>query len=237
MDDKNKRSLKHDYIYIFFPFILGCLSLILLVCDKFSGAEFVSFIVVIAIITLIIKLLPSIVEFTIAGNSVRLREKIDEADRLTKELSLLRVFALSGVFNDVKYSHAPVNQWFSRVANIVDIYNMTCDNDELQTLFKGRMIDSLRRAYKIFTYNLKDRAREYNITDEYGGDITIEQLRILKCKLNDNGNDNFHEKQLILEDMDVINVALLSSTIINHLELGENKIEKMVDLISGPPVL
>ena len=234
MDDKNKRSLKHDYIYIFFPFILGCLSLILLVCDKLSGTEFVSFIVVIAIITFIIKLLPSIVEFTIAGNSVRLREKIDEADRLTKELSLLRVFALSGVFNEVKYSNAPVNTWFSRLANIVDIYNMTCDNDELQALFKNRMIESLKKAYNIFTYSLNDRIREYGIIDEYGGNITIEHLKILKCKLNEKDNDT-HNQQLKLDDIDVINMALLSSTIIERLELGDNKIEKMVDLIGGRP--
>lgn len=67
------------------------IAILLLVGHFLSGTEFVSFFVAICMFLIITKMLPYISEFSIAGNSLKLREKLTEADKLTSDLLKLRV--------------------------------------------------------------------------------------------------------------------------------------------------
>ncbi len=78
-------------VYTSSALIAFFIAFLLLLTHFLSGSEFVGFVVAIAMFTLVLKLLPSIQEFSIAGNTVRLRETLNEATQLTSELRRLRL--------------------------------------------------------------------------------------------------------------------------------------------------
>lgn len=76
-------------VYTVSALILFFISTCLLLTHFLTGGEFVSFIVVIGMFSIVIKMLPEIIEFSIAGNSVKLRERLSEAKEITLELRAL----------------------------------------------------------------------------------------------------------------------------------------------------
>ncbi|EOI6423813.1 hypothetical protein ACMU9U_000672 [Yersinia enterocolitica] len=78
-------------VYTVSVLIAFFIALLLLLTHFLSGSEFVGFFVAIAMFAIVLKLLPSIQEFSIAGNTVKLRETVEEAAQLTSELKRLRL--------------------------------------------------------------------------------------------------------------------------------------------------
>ncbi|CAI2080755.1 hypothetical protein UDX32_05405 [Serratia marcescens] len=85
-------------IYSVGMLFMFAISILLLLFGLLGGAEFVAFVIASAVLAIVIKMLPEISEFSLAGNTVKLKQKLDEAQRLTDELRALKLSTLRTLF-------------------------------------------------------------------------------------------------------------------------------------------
>ncbi|EPK0738342.1 hypothetical protein RFD55_000645 [Klebsiella aerogenes] len=78
------------------------LGVALLISRFIDGAAFVAFVVAGCLGASIYALLPSITEFSIGGNSVKFKEKLNEAERITAELRKLKAVAIRTTLKSLK---------------------------------------------------------------------------------------------------------------------------------------
>lgn len=105
---------------LFFSAVL-ILGVALLIAGYIGDTAFVAFITVGGTGVAIYTLLPSITEFSIGGNSVKLKEKLNEAERITGELRQIRMVA---VRTTLKFLKIRPNSNFLLYKNIIEFRNV-----------------------------------------------------------------------------------------------------------------
>lgn len=78
-------------INVFWPSVVSVvISITLLITGYLSGAQFVALVIAIAVMGLAFKVLPDIKKLSIMGYTLELREKLNEAAKLTRDLETLK---------------------------------------------------------------------------------------------------------------------------------------------------
>lgn len=132
--DKNKLCIVISASLIF------VLAIILLAIDKFTGSDFVLFVSALAIMTLVIWCLPKISEFSIAGNTVKLKETLSEAEKITKDLKVLRRFSMKQFLNGMNVRGGNNHVVLQRFLSFVSTYNELVDSKDLVDEFRKELI-------------------------------------------------------------------------------------------------
>ncbi|WP_368746151.1 hypothetical protein [Klebsiella aerogenes] len=117
------------------------LAIVLLAIGKFTGSDFVLFMTTLSIMTLVIWCLPKISEFSIAGNSVKLKETLNEAEKITKDLKVLRRFSMKQFLNNMNVrggnNHVVLHRFFS----FISTYNELIDSKDLVDEFRKELTE------------------------------------------------------------------------------------------------
>lgn len=132
--DKNKLCIVISASLIF------VLAIILLTINKFTGSDFVLFVSALAIMTLVIWCLPKISEFSIAGNTVKLKETLSEAEKITKDLKVLRRFSMKQFLNSMNVRGGNNHAVLQRFLSFVSTYNELVDSKDLVDEFRKELI-------------------------------------------------------------------------------------------------
>ncbi|GKV79142.1 hypothetical protein PEC106568_43150 [Pectobacterium carotovorum subsp. carotovorum] len=119
------------------------LAAILLTIGKFTGSDFVLFTTTVSVITLVIWCLPKISEFSIAGNTVKLKETLNEAEKITKDLKVLRRFSMKQFINSMRVNGGNNHDVVYRFFNFTSTYNELTDSNDLVDEFRNELIDIL----------------------------------------------------------------------------------------------
>ncbi|HDL7813834.1 TPA: hypothetical protein PXP47_003881 [Yersinia enterocolitica] len=112
------------------------IALLLLLTHFLSGSEFVGFVVAIAVFTLVLKLLPSIQEFSIAGNTVKLRETVAEAKSVADELKKLSLETKRNILSLIMRPSGMFGASFgdNRAKDFIQFYNEIQKSDDIASL-------------------------------------------------------------------------------------------------------
>ncbi|KAA8727989.1 hypothetical protein [Ewingella americana] len=117
------------------------LAMILLVFDKFTGSDFVLFMTTLVVMTLVIWCLPKISEFSIAGNTVKLKETLSEAEKITKDLKVLRRFSMKQFLNNMNIKGGNNHEVMRRFFNFISTYNELVNSKDLVDEFRFELIE------------------------------------------------------------------------------------------------
>lgn len=172
-------------IYAVAAFCCSLLALLLLLTHKLNGSEFVAFIVVIVSFSIVIKLLPEIKEFSVAGYSIKLKEKLSEAERITHKLKTLEIQTKLLTLDLIMRVPSGLGSTFiyvdARYPRFIKFYETLTPNLE-----DNGLINSVR----VFAIALKDELQR-QLTTRISGDKTnlvdVEDIK-LKC-IEENPND------------------------------------------------
>ncbi|HHG0427084.1 TPA: hypothetical protein ACPTCW_003746 [Yersinia enterocolitica] len=149
------------------------IALLLLLTHFLSGSEFVGFFVAIAMFAIVLKLLPSIQEFSIAGNTVKLRETVAEAKSVADELKRLSLETKRNILSLIMRPSGMFGASFgdNRARDFIKLYN------EIQ---KSDYIAFLKEELQNYANSLK-RSVDDNL--QKNGGMTFEDYDVLQLEL------------------------------------------------------
>lgn len=112
------------------------IAFLLLLTHFLSGSEFVGFVVVIAMFAIVLKLLPSIQEFSIAGNTVKLRETVAEAKSVADELKKLSLETKRNILSLIMRHSGMFGASFgdNRARDFINFYHEIQKSDDIAFL-------------------------------------------------------------------------------------------------------
>ncbi|CAI0696287.1 Uncharacterised protein [Serratia fonticola] len=171
---KKIRSIYEDYvspelnIYSVGMIFMFVISLLLLLFRFLAGAEFVSFVIASAVLTIIIKMLPEISEFSLAGNTVKLRKKLDEAQRLTDELKALKLSTLRTLFQLLLRHPGGFGAEYGdhRLPEFFDFYDEIKDTE-----YESEFAEKLLEYARIFQARLEQQQTQYRNKQAIGDEL------------------------------------------------------------------
>ncbi|MCA7014857.1 hypothetical protein LF934_19685 [Dickeya dadantii] len=112
------------------------LGVALLISRFIDGAAFVAFVVAGCLGASIYALLPSITEFSIGGNSVKFKEKLNEAERITAELRKLKAVAIRTTLKSLKIKQKENLLVFQNIIEFRDVYQLISDAKEFENDYR-----------------------------------------------------------------------------------------------------
>lgn len=128
-------------IIIYSSAILFPLSLLL--SKAIDGASYVAFNALILFGFGVYKFHPRIVEFTVGGNSIKLKETLHEAEKLTKELRELRRVSMLQFFSSMYATTGSNSVVMKRFYDFLTVYNVSAESPVLIEEFKTEFINCL----------------------------------------------------------------------------------------------
>ena len=146
MANKNKEhpSKQKECIIITTSGIMFLLSLYLLLTKSLDGSSFVAFIGVVLFGSLLIYCLPNIIEVTIAGNTLKLKEKINQADLLIEKLSALKSIFISQQLMEIRITASKFDGAQLSVYRLIDFFNKIILDDEAIETHKNEIESAVK---------------------------------------------------------------------------------------------
>lgn len=162
------------------------LSCVLLLTKMIDGASFVALLIAGSIGVSVYALLPKVSEFSIGGNTVKFQEKLHEAERITKELNIIKQIAIRNTLKTISIEKDYNLLVYESIKELKNIYDIIKDNNDDVIFFQA---DLVRAALSL---------RE-NVCDFIGkGFIGSDRKRLeainLKIKLFENIRDGASDK-------------------------------------------
>ncbi|PKC31389.1 hypothetical protein [Pantoea ananatis] len=105
------------------------LACVLLITKMIDGANFVALLVAGSMGVSIYALLPKISEFSLGGNTVKFQEKLNEAERITAELKLIKQIAIKNTLKTLSMRKEYNLLVYSSLKEYKDIYNIIRNDD------------------------------------------------------------------------------------------------------------
>ncbi|HEJ7038080.1 TPA: hypothetical protein ACGFAK_004975 [Serratia marcescens] len=142
------------------------ISMLLLLFGFLGGAEFVAFVIASAVLAIIIKMLPEISEFSLAGNTVKLKQKLDEAQKLTDELKLLKRSTLRTLFQ-LLLRHPggfAASYGDGRLPDFINFYEEVKDTE-----YEREFTEDMLKYAEVFKATLEQQITNFN-TKQAGGE-------------------------------------------------------------------
>ncbi|NEG58229.1 hypothetical protein [Pantoea agglomerans] len=147
------------------------LACVLLLTKMIDGASFVALLVAGAIGVSVYALLPKISEFSIGGNTVKFQEKLHEAEKITKELNVIKQIAIRNTLNTISIKKEYNLLVYESIKEFKNIYDIIKGNNDDLVFFQD---DLVRAALTL---------RE-NVCDFIGkGNIKLDRKRLESIKL------------------------------------------------------
>lgn len=142
-EDKCKNII-NKYIL---PFV-ACSSAVvfplsLLITKSIDGASYVAMNAILIFGFGVYKFHPRIAEFSVAGNSIKLKETLNEAEKLTRELKELRNVSMFQFFSSMYVTSGNNLTVMKRFYDFLIIYNVISMSESLVNEFKTEVISSL----------------------------------------------------------------------------------------------
>ncbi|AMG98126.1 hypothetical protein AL485_02510 [Serratia liquefaciens] len=153
-------------IYSVGMLFMFAISMLLLLFGFLSGAEFVAFVIASAVLAIIIKMLPEISEFSLAGNTVKLKQKLDEAQRLTDELKSLKLSTLRTLFQ-LLLRHPggfAASYGDGRLPDFINFFEEVKDTE-----YEREFTEDMLKYAEVFKATLEQQLTSFN-TKEAGGE-------------------------------------------------------------------
>lgn len=155
MTKKEKAALfAETFILPFLVYSAGILfPLSLLLSKAIDGPSYVALNALILFCFGAYKLHPRIVEFSVGGNSIKLKETLNEAERLTKELKELRRVSMLQFFSSMYATTGNNHEVMKRFYDFLSVYNVSAESPDLVLEFKTEFINCLsclKKSMEIF---------------------------------------------------------------------------------------
>jgi len=113
------------------------LGVTLLIAGYVGDTAFVALIALGGTGVAIYALLPSITEFSIGGSSVKLKEKLDEAERITSELRQIRTIAVRTTLKSLKINPGSNVLLYKNIIEFSDVYQIISEVKKFNTEYRG----------------------------------------------------------------------------------------------------
>lgn len=105
--------------------VLLFLSTVLLYCKMIDGISYVALLALGGFGILVYKFLPDITTLTIAGHSINLKQKLNEAEEITRQLSALRDIMIKYSLNSIGVFHgSEFKETYHGISNLSALYNL-----------------------------------------------------------------------------------------------------------------
>ncbi|WP_413715022.1 hypothetical protein [Serratia ureilytica] len=142
------------------------ISMLLLLFGFLGGAEFVAFVIASAVLAIIIKMLPEISEFSLAGNTVKLKQKLDEAQKLTDELKLLKRSTLRTLLQLLlrRPGGFAASYGDGRLPDFINFYEEVKDTE-----YEREFTEDMLKYAEVFKATLEQQITNFN-TKQAGGE-------------------------------------------------------------------
>ncbi|MEQ0274310.1 hypothetical protein [Klebsiella sp. CN_Kp100] len=127
-------------VFIFSAVLI--LSIALLVSKLIDGSAFVALVVAGGLGTAIYAMLPSITEFSIGGNSVKFKEKLNEAERITTELRKLKAISIKTTMKSLKINQKINFTVYQNIIEFRSVYQLLSDDKEFESDYKMMVIET-----------------------------------------------------------------------------------------------
>lgn len=135
--------------------VSGCLLLIidfiLLTLGYLDGASFVAFFGLVSFLMVLFKFLPDISELSIAGNSFKMKQKLDEAEKINNDLRMLRRFAVKNTLETIGVYGRGNYDLFNAYKRLVSVYNDIADA-AIEDGLKEDLLAIMKRALTAADY-------------------------------------------------------------------------------------
>lgn len=147
-------------IYSVGMLFMFAISMLLLLFGFLGGAEFVAFVIASAVLAIIIKMLPEISEFSLAGNTVKLKQKLDEAEGLTESLRNLKRITLNTMIELIMRHPGGFGSVFitdERIPDFIDFYRQVEGTE-----FERDLAEKIKEQAQIFESVLEREVNNYH---------------------------------------------------------------------------
>ncbi|MBH3005940.1 hypothetical protein [Serratia ureilytica] len=147
-------------IYSVGMLFMFAISMLLLLFGFLGGAEFVAFVIASAVLAIIIKMLPEISEFSLAGNTVKLKQKLDEAEDLTESLRNLKRITLNTMIELIMRHPGEFRSVFitdERIPDFIDFYRQVEGTE-----FERDLAEKIKERAQIFESVLEREVSNYH---------------------------------------------------------------------------
>ncbi|ENY0908411.1 hypothetical protein ACFVGI_000855 [Serratia marcescens] len=147
-------------IYSVGMLFMFAISMLLLLFGFLGGAEFVAFVIASAVLAIIIKMLPEISEFSLAGNTVKLKQKLDEAEDLTESLRNLKRITLNTMIELIMRHPGGFGSVFitdERIPDFIDFYRQVEGTE-----FERDLAEKIKERAQIFESVLEREVSNYH---------------------------------------------------------------------------
>lgn len=158
-------------IYSVGMLFMFAISILLLLFGFLGGAEFVAFVIASAVLAIIIKMLPEISEFSLAGNTVKLKQKLDEAQRLTDELKALKLSTLRTLFQLLLRHPGGFSASYGdgRLRDFFSFYDEVKDTD-----YENEFAEGMLGYCRVFKAHLEQQQTDYFKKKANGSHLSME---------------------------------------------------------------
>lgn len=150
----NFKTFINNYI---FPLVICSSAIIfplsLLLSKSIDGASYVAMNALLMFGFGVYKFHPRIAEFSVAGNSIKLKETLNEAERLTKELKELRRVSMMQFFSSMYTTTGNNHEVMKRFYDFLCVYNVSAESPVVVIEFKTEFINCLsclKRSMEMF---------------------------------------------------------------------------------------
>lgn len=196
---------------ILFPFSLLLSGLI-------GGSEYIALNSLLVFTFGVYKLHPRIIEFSIAGNSVRLKETLDEAERITEELKEIKNITMSHFFSMMSDVSGGQSIVMKRYYDFFTTYNLLVIRKENIDIFKPEII----QAITCLIFSLKSEVQGHFAFRE-SDDEFIVNVRILRDTYNDASEEDIAASPGISKALDACTAIILLNDVYLGIKSGVPK--------------
>ncbi|MGF6559252.1 hypothetical protein [Erwinia aphidicola] len=205
--------------------VLLILSTILLYCKMIDGVSYVALLALGGFGILIYKLLPDITALTIAGHSINLKQKLNEAEEITRQLSALRDVMVKYTLNSIGvFQGSEVKDTFYGISNLSALYNLFYREEVLRSENKDE--------FSLVAEIIRNRCINHFSFKIHGDGLSTRehvQLRYNELSSKD-GKLIFDINEV--KDLYFANAYILIDDAINRIQTGEYK-ELIVPISAG----
>ncbi|RTY58001.1 hypothetical protein EKL29_10515 [Pantoea sp. YU22] len=150
------KSYMDAYVLPFLIYTSAILfPLSLLLTKSIDGASYVALNALILFGYGVYKFHPRIVEFSVGGSSIKLKETLHEAEKITEELKELRRVSMLQFFSSMYATTGNNHEVMKRFYDFLCVYNVSAESPALILEFKTEFINSLSCLQKSMVSFLK----------------------------------------------------------------------------------
>lgn len=157
----------------------------LLISKEIDGPSYVALNALILFCFGVYKLHPRIVEFSVGGNSIKLKETLNEAEQITKDLKEIRRLSLLQFFSTMNDASGNNHVVMKRFYDLLTMYNVMAESKTLISDFKGE----ITKALSIMNASLSSFLRNHTEIDD--NRPLVEQVKSVRDRFKDADEEHF----------------------------------------------